>query len=58
MMGKFVCGMATGLIVGSMMGVAAKCMMEKDETKKMKRKAKKLLRKVENYVSDSMPFMD
>lgn len=58
MLGKFTCGMAAGLVVGSMIGVAAKCMMEKNETKKIKRKAKKLLHKVENYVSDTMPFMD
>jgi hypothetical protein len=57
MMGKFVCGMATGLVVGSMMGAAAKCMMDKNE-KKMTKKAKKLMRKFENYLNDTMPFMD
>lgn len=58
MMGKFVCGMATGIVVGSMMGAAAKTMMEKNERKKLTKKAKKLLRKAENYLSDSVPFME
>lgn len=58
MMGKFVCGMATGIVVGSMMGAAAKAMMEKNERKKLTKKAKKLLRKAENYLSDSVPFME
>jgi hypothetical protein len=56
-MGKFICGMATGLVVGSAMGVAAKCMMEKNE-KKMSRKAKKFMRKFENYLNETMPFSD
>ncbi len=58
MMGKFVCGMATGIVVGSMMGAAAKAMMEKNERNKLTKKAKKLLRKAENYLNDSVPFMD
>ena len=32
MLGKFTCGMAMGLVVGSMMGVVAKSMMEKNES--------------------------
>ena len=58
MCGKYTCGMLTGLIVGSALGMAAKNMQEKSETAKMKKKAKKLINKVEKYVSDSMPFMD
>ena len=58
MMGKFVCGIATGVVVGSMMGAAAKSMMEKNERNKLTKKAKKLLKKAENYLNDTVPFMD
>lgn len=56
MCGKYVCGMITGLLVGTAAAVAAKNMQEKNETAKIKRKAKKLLNKVEQYVNDAMPF--
>lgn len=58
MCGKYACGMLTGLVVGSVLGMAAKNMQEKSETAKMKKKAKKLINKVEKYVSDSLPFSD
>ena len=58
MTGKFICGVATGLVVGSVVGVSVISMMEKTERKKLTKKAKKLLRKAENYLNDSVPFMD
>ena len=56
MLGKYTCGMLTGLVAGTMMGFAAKCMLENGEKTKNKQKAKKLLNKVEKYVNDSMPY--
>ncbi|MBR5528626.1 MAG: hypothetical protein IKV97_06430 [Clostridia bacterium] len=56
--GKFICGMLTGVAVGAAMGSAVKCMCDKNETRKLRKKARKLLNKVERYVSDSVPFTD
>ena len=56
MCGKFTCGMLAGLAAGVAMGGAVKCMTDKKDVAKIKKKAKKLLSKVENYVNDTMPF--
>lgn len=56
MCGKFFCGMVSGLIVGGLTGYIAYDMLDNSEKRKMKRKAKKLLNKVERYVGDTMPF--
>lgn len=56
MCGKFICGMLSGLAVGAAAATVCKEMLEKNETAKIKRKAKKLLNKVERYVNDNMSF--
>ena len=56
MCGKFTCGMLAGLAAGVAMGVAVKSMTDKKDVAKIKKKAKTLLSKVENYVNDTMPF--
>ena len=58
MCGKFFCGMLTGVAAGAAIAVTVKNMCDKNDTKRIKRKAKKLIDKVERYVSDSMPFSD
>jgi gas vesicle protein len=54
--GKFFCGMITGVIVGSAAGMIAKCALEKKDTCKIKKKAKKLINKMERYVNDNMSY--
>ncbi len=56
MCGKFICGMITGLAVGTALGMGAKCMTDKKDINKIKKKAKRLLSQVEDYVNDAMPF--
>lgn len=58
MCGKFFCGMISGLIVGGVTGYIAYDMFDNSDKRKIKRKAKKLLDKVEKYVGDSMHFSD
>jgi len=48
--------MLAGLAAGVAMGVAVKSMTDKKDIIKIKKKAKKLLSKVEDYVNDAMPF--
>ena len=54
MCGKFVCGMLSGLAVGAAAATLYKKMQDKNESTKIKRKAKKLLNKLEQYVNDNM----
>lgn len=54
MCGKFVCGMLSGLAVGAAAATFYKEIQDKNESTKIKRKAKKLLNKVEQYVNDNM----
>lgn len=58
MFGKYICGMTTGLVVGIAATCAFNAMCESNEKKKLKKKAKKLVDKVEQYVSDNIPFAD
>ena len=58
MFGKYICGMITGLAVGSIATCAIKSMCDSNEKKRLKKKAKKLVDKVERYVSENMPFVD
>ncbi len=54
MCGKFFCGMLTGLAVGTSATLAAKCFCDKKDAAKIKRKAKKMLDRVEQYVNENM----
>lgn len=54
MCGKFFCGMLTGLAVGSAATLAVKCLCDKKDAAKIKRKAKKMLDRVEQYVNENM----
>ena len=56
MCGKFFCGMITGLAVGTALGMSAKCMTNKKDINRIKKKAKRLLSQVEDYVNDANPF--
>ncbi len=48
--------MLTGLVVGTAAGMAIKCVCEHNETSKLKKKAKKMLNKVERYINENTPF--
>lgn len=58
MCGKFICGMISGLVVGGITGYVAYDMIDSSDKRKMKKKAKKLLGKVEKYVGETMSFGD
>lgn len=56
MCGKFTCGMIIGLMVGAGAVIGAKYMVDKRDINKIKKKAKRLLSKVEDCVCDVNPF--
>lgn len=56
MCGKFTCGMLIGVAVGAGLVIGTKCMTDKRDINKIKKKAKRLLSKVEECVSDANPF--
>jgi len=58
MCGKFFCGMIAGIAAGTATVIAVKNMCDKNDAKRMKKKAKRLLDKVERYVSDNISFSD
>ena len=56
MCGKFTCGMLIGLAVGAGAVIGTKCITDKRDINKIKKKAKKLLSQVEDCMSDVNPF--
>ncbi len=56
MCGKFTFGIITAIVVGSAAGMATKCLIDKKDTCRVKKKAKRLINRMERYINDNMSF--